>query len=369
MSKHAPLAPSAAARWGAQCPGSVGLEAANPEDQSPEAMEGDAAHWYAAETIRFIGTMPPTVAPNGVVITDEMIEGAQVYAEDVQWHRQLGDELHVEEYVPCTFIHPQNGGTPDLWLWRRDTMDLFIWDYKYGHRYVDVFENWQMLDYLAGILMDVLKIEDLSKVSVHFRLAQPRCFTPGGPVRSWDFNAAKIVEYWERLQRAAQRAFGNDPPTIVGPACRDCKGRHACEALQIAGEDACDVTAGSSPLVLPPAALSLELRMLTRAQELLKARITGLEAQATATIKSGTGLPGWQLQQGEGRLNWNVPLETVFATGDVMGVELRKPAAITPTQAIKAGLDTTSVQALSARPKGELKLVQHDDKQMRKVFG
>jgi len=52
----------------------------------------------------------------------------------------------------------------------------------------------------------------------------------------------------------------------------------------------------------------------------------------------------------------------------MMGVALAKPGAITPKQAIKAGLPKEIVASYSETPSGEIKLVASDATQIRKVF-
>src|SRR5271168_2300972 len=168
---HAKLAPSSAARRFA-CPGSRALEEKYPQiTESMASREGTAAHWVAQQYLAGNYTMPATT-PNGEPITKEMFEGADLYEHEVKW--VAGEhELHIEEKIDISNIHSECWGTPDCWTIINDHLHIF--DYKFGHGYVDVFENWQLLEYAAGIALQV----SISKVTM--TIIQPRCYTKESP--------------------------------------------------------------------------------------------------------------------------------------------------------------------------------------------
>lgn len=389
---HAPLAPSAAGRWGAQCAGSTALEAANPEaEKSQDAREGDASHWVGATTLRDLQQYKQARQfkigmsdPAGTILDKEMLEGAEMFVDTVV--EIIGsdalDTIHVEEKLTMhNLVHPVNEGTPDVWAISGGahraipSAEIYLLDYKYGHRFVDAFENWQCIDYTAGVLeRPELANIPWENIKVRIVIVQPRCYGRGDQVRHWETTAAKLRPYFDQLRNNAYLSMGPGAPTHVGPECRDCKGRHDCEALQRASEAAMDVGGLAVPVRMSPTAQAVELRMIQRAQELLKARATGLEAQVMANVRAGVAVPFFTLQAGEGRLAWTKPAAEVVVLGDMYGVDLRKePEAITPTQAIKlgkaAGLTEDVVKSFAARPKGETKLIAADTEQARRVFG
>jgi hypothetical protein len=108
---------------------------------------------------------------------------------------------------------------------------------------------------------------------------------------------------------------------------------------------------------------------MKQAAALLDYRIDGLESEVLGRIKQGTNVPGWMTQQSEGREKWNKPIEEVLALGDLMGVNISKPTALTPKQSIKAGLPAELIASYIERPKGEIKLVADDGTKARKIFG
>jgi hypothetical protein len=79
---------------------------------------------------------------------------------------------------------------------------------------------------------------------------------------------------------------------------------------------------------------------------------------------------GWAITHGKARERWAKPPAEVFALGDMMGVELRKPSeAITPNQARDLGLDAAVIAAYAERPTGAAKLTPRDASTAARVFG
>jgi hypothetical protein len=366
---HSPLAPSSAARR-RQCTASTRAEQQYPQtEQSPAAIEGSAAHWGASEALSGRVIAEGQITPVGPYLTAEMIEAIDVYVDDVQSVVALTDVI-VERPVMIHRIHPLSWGTPDARAWFPARKRLVLWDFKFGFRPVEAFENPQCVEYVAGCL-DELGIDPADPtVLVEIRIVQPRAHHRDGPVRSWTTRAVDLLPHIAAASAAAYEALGPSPTYRVGPECRDCAARHACTTLQAAALTACDVAGKAQPFDLPPDALALEYRTLKRHASLLSARLSGLEEQALSLGRRGTPLPGLRIEHGAGRERWTVPDDVVIAMGQVLGVQLGKPpAAITPKQALKAGLPEAAITGLVDTPRGEAKLVEDDGTMARRVFG
>lgn len=370
MSAHSIIAPSSAARR-FQCPRSTTLEAMFPEEEpSQDTLDGEASHWAGQEQLSGRLVDIGQIAPNGVILSQEMVEGADLYYDDVvKTLAPFGlkpENGHIEERVAIPRVHPQSFGTPDYWAMTPGR--LFVWDYKFGYRIVEAFENRQLIEYIAGITEGLLDTDPPLEITV--TIVQPRAPHREGPVRRWHTSLASLRALINQQSNAAHEALGGNPRAVVGPECRDCRGRHACPALQQAGLAAMDAAGYVQPLVMSPAAAGLELRMVDQALERLKARRSGLEQQLLAEAKRGASIPGWRLQPGQSRERWKVPAAQVVATGQLLHLDLAKPTeAITPAQARKAGLDPAIVASLAERPPAGVELVPSDESLARKVFG
>jgi hypothetical protein len=383
--EHSILPPSSAARRMA-CPGSRAMEASAPDDNdSPHAREGEAAHWVAEQLLRGNDTSEWTRAPNDEPITEEMREGAQIYGDYIkQW--VAGDkekaffieedklyikhalpsiiDLHIEETVPLTLFHPDAFGTPDCWL--VNDLTLHVFDYKFGHRYVEVEENWQLVAYASGILR-MLPNEPIDSIYLH--IVQPRCFHPEGALRSWCLTERAFRSYEAQLIASEHRSLEYNAPCQPNPLCRTCNARHLCTALQRTALETVTMSLQNVPVNLSGEQLGRELRVLEQAADLLEARITGLAQEAFTLAKKGENIAGYMLQETNGRTRWKTSVNEVITLGELLGVNLKKPNdVLTPRQAAKL-LPQEVIDTYTETTSGTVKLVPVDTKRSQKIFG
>lgn len=368
------LRPSSAPIW-SKCAGSYVLEALYPEDEeSLKAREGTAAHFYVTEAVQ--GRVHPvgTLAPNGHPIDEEMVAAGASFINDVM------GEAYREGAAPTTLrietkltmhglIHGLCEGTPDGYLLDLAGRRLIIWDFKYGHGYVDP-RTAQLIAYAAGVFEAYeLTAADVADLDVSLRIVQPRNYDDVGPVRRWDTKGRVIMAEIEVLARMAEAATGPNPATQTGEHCRYCAANHGCPAAQAVALNIVDLAGKAVPRDLPPAALGLHLRNLQIAQQRLKGHVDAVEATVMAETRKGSET-GWTVTHGKARERWAKPPAEVFALGDMMGVELRKPSeAITPNQARDLGLDAAVIAAYAERPSGAAKLTPRDASTAARVFG
>lgn len=344
------------------------MQALYPQDDTEENRQGTAAHHFVTEYAQ--GRILPmgSITPNGVAIDAEMIDCGMTF---VAYASGLGVPRWVERKLTMhRLVHPENEGTPDIFCVDHGGHTIDIGDYKYGHRFVDPFMNWQLIDYFAGVMEAERLTWDMIKGwRVRFTIVQPRNYHPSGPIRTWECLGWQLGEHVNALYVAARAAKTPGAATHTGDHCRDCTARHACPALREAGYMAMDLAGRASPAELPNEALGLQLRLIARAQDRLKAQYTGLEAVALAKLKTGERIPGVNVERGEGRRRWAKPVPEILALGELCGLDLAKPTAITPEQAKAAGLLPALVATYSEKPLGENKLVITDDSAAAKAFG
>lgn len=368
------LRPSNAARWGGGCPGSHALQMAYPDDEeSPAAREGTAAHFWVTEALDYRAHPIGTIAPNGHPIDAEMLTCGQALLDDV-WgalaQASPTATLRVEQKLTAHgLVHPLNEGTSDVFLCDAVKHRIIVWDYKYGHRDVDPFGHLQLINYLACVLEAFeLTWDDVKGWDISLRIVQPRNFR-AEPVRSWDMLGWQARPHIEALAAQAEIAAGPDAPTKTGPYCRDCSAAHACEAAQRMGAAIVDEAGRSIPAELTPMQLGVTLLRLKAAQKRLEALATSLEEVALSKIRTGAQVPYWGIGHGDAREKWLVQPTEVFAMGDLMGVDLRKPPeAITPNQARQRGVDPSVISAYAEKPRGAAKLVPVDETTAAKAF-
>lgn len=369
MAEHSFLPPSGASAW-VRCALWPTMNARYPQADSAASIEGTAAHWVATTMLdpQIIQPKAGDIAPNGVSVTDEMVEGGELVRDTVR-ARMPGLKLHIEERIAATRIHPDCFGTPDVWAHTGASHHIEILDYKYGHGFVDEYFNWQGLAYLAGILESAYDVDKFpNDITVSFTIVQPRCYYGGSPVRTHDFSVKDIPPYMLRLRDAASAAMQPTPTATTNPECCHCAGRHACSALQRAAYSDAEFADDRQPFDLSPQAAALELRMLERAYDRLGSRVDGLKELTLANIRAGKSVPYYKLEPGRGKVAWTVPDEQVITLGQMFGKDLSKPGVLTVTQARKLGIDEGVTLAYSQIIPGSQKLVAQNNVEVRKVF-
>ena len=359
--------PSGAATWNV-CSGNIDMRAMfpdAPEEADTEVTEdGTACHWLASEIWEQRFHAEGSLAPNGRVLTEEMFDAVDMYHSVLRaWPN--GIVAVCEKVVPIPRILKGMAGTPDAWAYDPTTRTLYVADLKFGYRFVEVWENLQLICYACG-LMDLLGL-DWANTNIVFIIVQPRARHREGPVRHWRTTAAAITPFVVMLSVAATAATQYVP----NPGCYDCCGRHACVAYQNASARALEVAYGGGAVhELSPAALGAELRLIKDAIKKLEGLESGYEIQAESLLRKGTGVPGWNLSATYARETWREGSEAQVMTlaEKYFNVTVAKPPKlITPNQARKV-LPTDIVAMYAHKPSTGARLTKQDPFEARKAF-
>lgn len=365
--KHAALPPSDSERW-VNCTASPALQAQAPEEgpRTEEQLEGDACHWLAGQALQlsrrtadFIGLCDP----QGTLITEEVSELSTVSVDAINklasaTEGKEGALRYVETTTPAApdLIHTLNWGTPDYWQWVPTLGVLDVLDEKYGYKIVHARENWQLINYAALVLAQ-LGVGLSEHIRVNLHIVQPRAYDAEGPHKIWSTTGGELRGYVNQLHSAANLAYTGDARTRTGTHCYKCRAASFCPAAQDAAAAAFEYVTQPITRELPGLQLGNEYAMLLAAEQALKHRKDGVEAELAGRIKRGEPT-GYALDNPPGRLAWTRSDEHIIQLGDLMGVDLRKPAQpCTPTQAKARGVDEVTVRALSVRKTGGTKLV------------
>jgi hypothetical protein len=358
------------------CPGALPMQELYPElEESDEAREGTAAHWVFHQKAEGVLVEEGTKASNGVEVTDEMLDGADMFLDEVD---SIVAGLQPDEYmfafeqwVDCSHIHEDNAGTPDNWIFVPSRMTLYINDYKFGYGFVDVKDNWQIIDYMAG-LVKLLKLDQVpdTQVTIDMGVIQPRYYHREGHVRRWVVTLAELRAHVNKMINSFAEATGDTPRLISGPHCLHCTARHACPAIDLSAAAAFSYVQRAQPLELDDQALGVELIFIEEAMDRITARYKGLKADAEARISQGRRIAHWGHAPKFGRKTWNRPPEEVLMLGDLLGYNLRKKEApITVAQALKLkNVDESVILEYCETPRRGYELVRIEETLAFKAF-
>lgn len=356
------------------CPGSVQLcEIAPAMPETDEEAEGTAAHVVATSMAEGVKTWQVgDHFDSGVqtwTVDLDMLNGAKLFAATCNADRHTA--LRVEEPVTISAVHPEFCfGTPDAWWYDPARRLLRVFDYKYGHRFIEVFENDQTTGYAEGVI-ERLNLGFDQELTVEIYIVQPRSYHKDGPVRVWRTQRRGLHGITIQLHRSAEEALLAVPPTRTGPHCQDCRARAHCTTFTRSTDSIVDFSGTAELRDLPDEAIGSELRTVQAAIQRLEARETGLAQHAESRLRAGGSVPHFALEVGQSKLTWNDDVDIQEAAGmaRLMGVDIRKPPAlITPTQAVDSGLDPAVIAPYSSRKPGALRLTAINTTASKKVF-
>lgn len=341
---------------------------AEPVEPTEEELEGQAAHWHALQWAcgnrMEVGALFKAAGKDWTVDTD-MVAGAKLYAREAVFH----NEARFETSVACHDVHPDSWGTPDYYRWIPEANLLKVVDYKYGHRYVDAFENWQLIAYAIGVIRQ-LNIPMTAMVKLV--IVQPRCYFGGDQHgQEWTTTVTKLFEYVARAAMQAAVALAPNAPAHTGKHCLDCDARHLCKTLQHNGMHIAEYTSVGEAVNLPVDALGTEARIVQDAYNILRARLEGLKTQIQFHVDRGTPVPYWVNAPTRALLKWNenVTVDDIRMLGLAAGVNTIHPnKPITATQAVDAGVAPEIIKEYATRGAAGKALKPETNTLARKVF-
>lgn len=367
--EHERLGFSSAPQW-VPCPGSVYMQEKYPEAESGSGDEGTAAHWVAAtalksyqpnnEESRSCASLIDTTTSKGMLVTESMAELAELLVNDVLAYCQKNGglkDLLIEQKIMAPDIYPTDcGGTPDVALYLPRSETITAWEFKCGWRIIET-DSYQLIGQLNGLLSKYLTAKNFD-----LRIVQPHPNHPAGKIRRWtgEINV-DIIDLFTKMQNSAQQALDVHPPLQSGTHCYYCSGAHACEMAQRSALTAMDYSARVLPNELSGLEVGRMLSMCRRGITALRDMETSLEARAKFLNNRGEKTDGWAIETGYGRTKWSRPVNEVITIGKLLGVNVAKEAALTPKQAVKAGMPQDVVDAYSTTPMTGLKLVPEDE--------
>lgn len=367
MGEHARLPPSSADIW-VKCHGWRELSEKYPEAEDSEAgIEGTEAHELAVEALKSWPQKIP--ASKAAQYTEEMVEGAEFYASVIgEVRNKLPGSYPAIEFRSDakTLVHEENFGTMDCIIYKPE-YGLYIWDYKFGRYNIDVFENWQLINY-AAIAIETFNIPDEKPVVLG--IIQPRGFNSDGPSRKWETTVKELRPYIDQLRLAAEESFSGFGRLLTGSHCRFCKALNQCPAARSAALDAFEFSERVRGIEPSIEELANELRFLKRAYKAIEYRIASVESEVEASLASGKRVPYFSLKRSPGNRFWTKDAKEINEICKLIyGIDIQKPKEIlSPAQAEKKGIPREIIDQFTDRGMGPNKLTADKDADVRKAF-
>jgi len=342
------------------CAGSLFFKDLPPEATNEAAEEGTACgellQWMLLE-----GEVK-THASNGVHIDDDMkFYAGKVCAEITgQSHTPIACETHIDWQT-------RSG------IWIRGRYDvsyssegmLCVDDLKYGFGLVEVKENWQLLGYAIG---EVIRL-GVSFDKIRLRIIQPRAQHEDGTHRSWILTYSELLEYKEKIEQRMQAIADGLKELQSGYQCKYCPAAAVCPAFNKAFHRGVDWVHTFLQDKVSDEELSYQLSLGHRVAELVKTRVSSMEALAINRIRGGQLIKGFGIEQRLANRSWKSNI-TPDVVKMMTGVDLFKKEMLSPAQAEKVGIDEKFLEAVTERKFLGAKLKAVDAaKQGNKIFG
>ena len=334
------------------------------EPPSDATMEGTCAAWLAEVVlmgeVTDIQTMLGKAHPENHWLVDQaMIDHIDGY---IRLMRSRNVKVQAEVFVR---LNEYIAGTLDCVAFARgDT--LFVDDLKYGFLPVDAYRNYQVLIYGIGLVMGMTEKPRWISMGIY----QPRALHPEGIYRTWVISLEELGKWAEYIMYRGYLCQLPNPVATPGEHCTYCEARHTCDALTQSTYKFVSVIESQQQVHLTLNTIGTELDFLDRAEKLIKARRTGVVAEAEQMVKKGGHLRDWHLDTGLGNRKFNVTPDIVKAiTGvDPFKQELKTPIEIERAATHHKAFVKEAVALITTRPTTGYKLKRKPANHYEKLF-
>lgn len=334
-----------------------GIEPLNTTSQITE--EGIAVHWLVEQLFNDKFTADELIdrqAPNGVFITQEMVDDILPYLNDIKSLSDGAVEIDTSYGTDKWSIR----GRADFIGFKADGT-VVVADLKYGWRIVEPNNNWTLISHAIGSTC-------YPKDKIEFRIYQPRPYHPSGQIRTATMTGDELRERYEELATILDNP---KPESVSSSFCSHCKSYTQCPAAQIALMNAIDVSNVAFDNELNDNDLSKLLKTLKRAKDVISQACAAYEELAVSRLSDGKILPGYQLTNALGRTKWTGKTEEIIEYVKLFcDIDVSEKTLITPAKALKMGVPEDVIKSCTERPCTGFKLVEMSENEMgEKLFG
>lgn len=344
------------------CAGSLYFDL--PEEEAGQPAQNGTAYGELVERLA-TNQEVPTHARNGVAFDSDMKFYANAEAKSIL-EKAAGNTIFAEERIDwMTDSGILIRGSLDIGFWVGDT--LHIDDNKYGYGIVEVFENWQLIGYAIG---KIIKDQRAAKKIV-LTIRQPRPHHEDGPVRSWELDYETLLGYKEQIEDRMREIKNGDKSLVSSKKCKYCPAAaEACTAFNKAMYAGIDhIMSDFKQDFLSDKELGHQLDLLTRAEEILKIKLSSLQQLAINRIRENKIIPGYMTENSFGNREWknDVNADVIKV---MTGIDITEKVMLSPAKAEKMGVSKELVSQMTERFSRGFKLVPKDASKLAdKVFG
>lgn len=367
MAEHAKLSASGAKKW-MNCPGSVLLEATEPNRGSAYTAEGTTAHSLGELKIRLalkeITKVKYHKAIKELDVTKDMDEYTDGYRDFVieRLHKALERdkqaELLLEQRLDFSKWVPGGFGTGDAVIVSNDTLEII--DLKYGKGVkVEAENNPQLMLYGLGAVEEHTYIYEFENIQM--TIYQPRIDN----INICEIGVDELFSWGDAIKVAAEKANSGSDECIPGKHCDDgfCRARAKCRAYN---EE--KIKLAKSDFNLPATLSNEEIAEILELAPELKNWVTMVEAYALDKALQGEDFPGFKLVEGRSNRKYTDNESTIMAVLEDRGYDIdqiapRKLLTISNMEKEIGKKEFASILGeFVIKPQGSPTLVTVDDK-------
>jgi hypothetical protein len=347
------------------CKGFAQMTELPPNETNAAAEEGTAAGELLQAMIEQ-RTLKPNVtgvAKNGVRFDSDMYFHLTPIAQGI-----LSNNVTVNCEMRVDWMaHPTINirGQFDIAYVKGDT--LYIEDLKYGWKIVDVYENWQLIGYAIGTLM---QLPERPK-QIQFTIHQPRPHHEDGNSRSWLISIDELTDYYMRISETMMAIAQGSRELVTGKHCKYCPAAaNRCPAISRSlYSGISEVMYGFKQDDLTESEIADQLRLLEEVANVVKIKQDSLSDLACMHLKAGKLIPGYGLEERFGDRSWKSDV-TPEAIEVLTGLRIVEQTIMSPAKAEKLGVDKKLVKDLVERKFLGLKAKKVNfEKDAEKIFG
>jgi len=269
-----------------------------------------------------------------------------------------------EQKLRATRIHNDLMPIIDAHLYVPECKYLCIWEFKAGHKTVEVENNLQMICGFCAI-EEKFDIIDDQNLTVEFRIVQPRSYHSDGPIRNAIYKAS---DFRGAINTLSMRANSDHRDQVTGTHCYGCQAIMHCDAAIKNIYTMYETIQKLKTVDITNDQLAINYELLNHIKEKINYILPSTEVEMMERIKKGQLVKGYEITPSTGRIEWDCGVDKLKNLQNMLNVPLLKESPITPKQAIKAGVSEKIINKIASRKNNGYKLSKISKHKIKELF-